>query len=384
MRSEDLEQNLQGLSYLEMCYKTHFLNNKPFIKKVGYPIDPDLQIMAKEYVQQMTESRGMEDSPFLGTGSFERSSFQVDFSGKAFLNEHDKNTLDSNALISEAADIALMRIPRYLDLTEIFDSISILYVLSGEFNLTIADKTFSLKKGNIVIVPPYVMIHLLIDNDSTVVLSLVIRTSSFAKNFQCVIESGNTCSDFFIKMLYDKERTPFSIFESPFDEYLKDLLFRIMVQQYQFSEYQNLLIRNLTEDIILRLFSYHKKSMTIYDNNFRENELISRILVYLHKNYSSVTLKDVSREFSYSGAHISRVLCHGLGKKYQELITEIRLNKAKELLTHTNLSIEEICNILGYSNPRHLRFLFNKSFNTSPSKYRKLTYSSSGKQSGSV
>lgn len=402
MRSEELELILPKLSYMEMCYKKYYLNDQPFIKRVGYSIDPDLQIMSNDFVQHMTSIYGPDNCSFLGTGNFEKDSFKVPLYNNSSSDEiheitpgtngqnekkpgsnesHDEktittneiyeHTLNSNALISETADIAIMRIPRYLDLTEIFDSISILYVLSGELNFKISGRDYTLKKGNIVIVPPYVMVNVFLNNDNTVVLALIIRTSSFIKNFQGIIESGNSCSDFFVKLLYDKENTPFSIINSPFDEYLKDILFRILLLQYEASEFQNLLIRNLTEDFLLHMFSRYKECMVIYDNNVKTNELVSRILVYLHKNYSNVTLSDVSREFSYSSAHISRVLYQGLGKKYQELITEIRLTKAQELLTNTYLGIEDICQILGYSNPRHLRFLFSKAFNISPSQFRK-------------
>jgi len=327
----------------------------------------------------MIATSGLEKQSYLGTGSFEMCSRTILDSDDFFTIDQYKDMLKSNAFISEGSDISVVRLHRYFDVTEIHESVNISFVLSGVLETTIANKPFSLKEGSIAVLSPNIMHRIFITDDDTVILTLMIRGSSFTKNFHGILESGSSCAEFFVKMLHDRESTPFSVTTPPYDEYLKDLLIRIMAIQYGQSDFKNLMIRNLAEDFLLHLFSHYQDSMVIYDNNVKANELVYNILGYLYEHFSSVTLEDVARKFSYSTKHISRVLFQVLGKKYQELITEIRLNKAQELLINTDLGMEDICQLLGYSNPRHLRYLFGNAFGISPSAYRNI-YSVSDKQ----
>jgi len=370
MMTEDMEAKLMKLSYIEMCHKKYYFSNQPFVKKVGQSIDHEQQAIASEFVRHMIDNYGLEEHAFLGTGHFEKYSHQIPVSDSFFTTDQYKESLKSNAFISPGSDIAIVRFHRYFDLTEIFESVNIYFVLNGVLNTTIANKSFSLEKGNIMILSPNIVQNVFIEDDDTVVLAIMIRSSSFVKNFHRILESGSSCADFFVKMFNDRENAPFSITSSPYDLYLKDILIRIIAMQYESSEFQNPMIRNLTEDFILYLFSHHYNNMVIYDNNVKANELVYNVIGYLYENYTNSTLDDVARKFSYSTKHISRLLYKVLGKKYQELITEIRLNKAQDLLSNTDLDIENICRLLGYSNPRHLRYLFSNTFGISPSKYR--------------
>jgi len=55
------------------------------------------------------------------------------------------------------------------------------------------------------------------------------------------------------------------------------------------------------------------------------------------------------------------------------IITDIKLEKAMEFLCDTDLDIEEICTIVGYSDSRQLRNLFRQKYGMSPSEYRRKT-----------
>ena len=47
------------------------------------------------------------------------------------------------------------------------------------------------------------------------------------------------------------------------------------------------------------------------------------------------------------------------------------MNKAKELLLYSELSINEIASIIGYENPLYFSRIFKKNMNLSPNNYRK-------------
>lgn len=49
-----------------------------------------------------------------------------------------------------------------------------------------------------------------------------------------------------------------------------------------------------------------------------------------------------------------------------------RIERAKELLAQTNLSVSEICTQVGYSDLKYFTQTFRKETNLSPGQYRKL------------
>ena len=51
-------------------------------------------------------------------------------------------------------------------------------------------------------------------------------------------------------------------------------------------------------------------------------------------------------------------------------INNLKLEKAKFLLKHTNMKISEICDTIGYSDQFYFSRMFKKSTNLSPANYR--------------
>ncbi|MCL2163347.1 MAG: AraC family transcriptional regulator [Oscillospiraceae bacterium] len=369
MKTQDLENKLMSLSYREMYYKKCLLANQPCVRRYGLLPSFEFIEAINTFSSEMIDKYGFEENVFMGTGIFERKPIP-NAETLSLVYSQGRNTFNTNNFISENMDMSVFRVPRYLECTEIFDTVNIFYVFNGTIKITIEGELFSVEEGNILIVSPYIMQHLLIDDDSTVILALMIRSFSFAKSFYNIMECSNGCSDYFRKMLFDKENAPFSLVKSPYDENLKNLLLRIMILQKEEASLRSLLIRNLIESFLLHIFSQYTDLMMNYFTNTKTNELASRILCFIHENYSQITLDDVSKEFSYSNAHISRILYQRLGKKFKEIVTEIRLNKAQELLITSNLKIDDISDIIGYSDTRLLRYSFSKAYGISPSIYR--------------
>ena len=107
-------------------------------------------------------------------------------------------------------------------------------------------------------------------------------------------------------------------------------------------------------------------------SKFNKNDiLVADIVSYLHNNYSTTSLLDVSGQFSLSAKHLSRMLKERTGMNYMSLITDIKLEKVKEFLKSTDIGIEDICSIVGYSDSRQLRFMFSQKYGMSPSEYRR-------------
>lgn len=103
-----------------------------------------------------------------------------------------------------------------------------------------------------------------------------------------------------------------------------------------------------------------------------DNKMINKAKEFISENYfkDDLSLNHVASEVYLSSSHFSSVFSQKTGQTFINYLTELRLNKAKELLKCTNKRISEIGYSVGYKDPHYFSFLFKKTQNCTPSQYR--------------
>ncbi len=102
-------------------------------------------------------------------------------------------------------------------------------------------------------------------------------------------------------------------------------------------------------------------------------EIIREASAYLKENYAQAYL-DLSRlasQLHVSTSYLSREFKRIKGKTVIEYLTDIRMEKAKDLLKNTNKKVFEISMSVGYEDANYFSYNFRKHIGTSPLKYRK-------------
>ena len=87
-----------------------------------------------------------------------------------------------------------------------------------------------------------------------------------------------------------------------------------------------------------------------------------------NENFS---VSDLAKEVGLSRSMLHRKLIKLTGKSATDLITEIRLKRALELLKNDVVTVSEIAYRVGYSSPSYFNKVFKKTFNVSPGEVRK-------------
>jgi two-component system, response regulator YesN len=102
------------------------------------------------------------------------------------------------------------------------------------------------------------------------------------------------------------------------------------------------------------------------------DELINFITAYVEENYSLNTLSVnvIADEVNMSAAFIGKLFKQLTSRSIPDLISETRLNKSKELLSSTNISINEIAGTVGFTNSSYFYMVFKKEYGVTPSQYR--------------
>jgi two-component system, response regulator YesN len=70
--------------------------------------------------------------------------------------------------------------------------------------------------------------------------------------------------------------------------------------------------------------------------------------------------------------YLSRAFKNITGRNFSDYLSEIRMNKAKELLEKTQLTVYDIAISVGYGDPQYFHRVFKKYFGVTPNEYRTI------------
>jgi AraC family transcriptional regulator, arabinose operon regulatory protein len=106
--------------------------------------------------------------------------------------------------------------------------------------------------------------------------------------------------------------------------------------------------------------------------SYKSNELIEQAIEYFHKEYrNELSIQEYAHRCNISCCWFIRSFKKHTGTTPGQYLSDIRINKAKELLKNGTFNISETAEFVGYDNPLYFSRIFKKNVGMSPSEYLK-------------
>lgn len=103
------------------------------------------------------------------------------------------------------------------------------------------------------------------------------------------------------------------------------------------------------------------------------NPLIDQIIKYIHSNYrEAISLKALSSMFNVNTSYLGQLFKTETGELFTNYLNNVRIEKAKKLLTETNLKVYDISSKVGYTNQSLFFRTFKKQTDVSPEEFREI------------
>lgn len=104
----------------------------------------------------------------------------------------------------------------------------------------------------------------------------------------------------------------------------------------------------------------------------RYSDIIEIAKDQIRKTYMSdeISLNTIAAEVGMSPSYFSSIFSKEKGKTFVEYLTEIRMDRAKELLMCSSMKTSEIGHEVGYKDPHYFSYIFKKTQNCTPKEFR--------------
>lgn len=109
------------------------------------------------------------------------------------------------------------------------------------------------------------------------------------------------------------------------------------------------------------------------NNNAKEHNYCEAAKKYMDENYMrDMNITDVADYLNISYSYLSKIFRAKVELTLTDYFNNIRIEKSKEYLANTSLTLCEICEKIGYNNVQSYQRFFKKYVNITPGDYRKL------------
>lgn len=242
--------------------------------------------------------------------------------------------------------------PSYFTEREGFDSFLLLYTLGGKGILNYRNKKYQLEKGQVFIINCMEYQHYFTDSDNPWEFKYIHFNGSESKQYvDRILDNGHVVS-------YLKHD---SIIPSHIDSIVNMAMRREDTIDIKAS---CLIVEMLTELLLISTNSLLTSPFPEY---------LRKVLNIIEHNYQgSLTLESLSRQVSIDKFYLTKQFKKFIGQSLYEYIINFRINKAKEFLKDTSLSINEIAEFVGFESPSHFIKTFKKSEAITPLRFRKF------------
>ncbi len=144
-----------------------------------------------------------------------------------------------------------------------------------------------------------------------------------------------------------------------------------MVKNLQVREKKEPKIVAETEEILSAEVTPQIPTEEENDETAASSFIVNNALKYMEENYKEkLKLQDVAEQVYVSQWHLSKLLNRYKGQSFSDILNNIRIEKAKDLLKDPALRIGDIADMVGFLDMAHFSRVFKKQTGISANEYR--------------
>lgn len=239
------------------------------------------------------------------------------------------------------------------------------YILSGERQFFLKDRTIIIREGDLILLQPNVL-HRTNDADNPEHEVIIIN---FKEEFLPTLQGK------FFDTLHPLLQKDYLVihFSLQHKILVEDLLQQIVKEAQERNSTYEVYIQTLIMQLLIfssRHIEEHSVESLDYLNPMHER--ISEVVRYINSHYQKdFSLQYLADKFYISPYYLSHAFKEVTGFTFVEYLNSVRIKEAKKLLEETNLKVYFIADRVGYGSITHFGRVFKEITGHAPLYYRK-------------
>ena len=256
------------------------------------------------------------------------------------------------------------------------DFVDVLFVLKGnctckfyKTDLTISPESVFLSRYSFCMIPHQV-IHSFSPDQGCQILHIFFKLNSLRSHYSDLISANNMLLLFCSNMLYRTHYWNYLYFSVSYTDKLDTLL----SEMYEEFHHKQIFHQNMLYYSAGMFFTLMERQLLSQISVSPSNPLrlvrYDQIYSYICDNYPMTSAREIAEYFHISQSYLCK-LFHENGTTVTTVIQEIRLQQARSLLEQSDLSVQNIAELVGYHDLTYFIKLFKQYFSVTPYQYRK-------------
>lgn len=290
---------------------------------------------------------------------------------KSIYTDDNQFIIDSNKILAEGQLINIRKHTRFIKFpAHKHNYIEFNYVYKGKLTEVIHNNKIELKEGEIIFLNRNITHEIEESSEEDIIINFIIKPEFFDFILN-LSESDNLIFSFLLKAMYvNKNKGEYLYFKVSNEKYIQEILEKIIVEIYEPSLMSSTTIKLLVGLLIVELLK-KPNNIEIYSEDNYDSLMIIEVLKYIDENYATASLFEISDKLKQPNYKISKLIKKQTNMTFKELLQEKRLDKAKQLLNETDISVVEIISLVGYENLTYFYKIFKEKYGYTPKDYKK-------------
>lgn len=269
-------------------------------------------------------------------------------------------------------------IETYQDNCEVFKSIythwhkemEILFIEKGSGLAKLNKDTLQIKKGDILLINSGTMHYIKSDRKNTLYFKSIVFDLSFLSGIP-----GDLCQEEILSQIRDNQARFVHLIHPEDSGYpvIENLFSGIFTCHRKKADYFYMELKGLFYQFFFQMLT-HNYIIPESQKDRKNLAAIKDVIRYMNEHYKEdITVADLASLSFYNENYFMKLFKQYTGKTLTRYLTELRIEKSRYLLLHSNLSITEVALETGFNSASYFIRKFQELNGETPQKLRKKT-----------
>ena len=176
--------------------------------------------------------------------------------------------------------------------------------------------------------------------------------------------------DFILETIYSHRLSgQFLLFHCQNNQEIRSYIEKIITHVYEIEYTSPVKLKLLVGLLLMTLMDY-PDLIESHENESYDRILCTSVLNYIHQNYKTASLQEISERLHQPDYRISKLMKENTGFTFKQHLLNVKMEVAVNLLENTGTAIYDIAEKIGYENLTHFYKLFKNKYHLTPRQYR--------------